>query len=218
MPSSLGTASLATDLRALLRRQRGEPVLEVGVAGVAPVILDQDARRHAGRDQERQLVGAVVEHLDGAEIRAAAQLAREIDQEAGRLASIDPGRGEDAASGDRAERHADHQLGVVRDAVATRRVGEPPVAREVTRAVVLDVGGSRGHQLAVLPRGEMAGPPAAPRRGARARLERLEEGPAHERIVAGLEHAVPRFARDLGEIAEDLELDRRCPARIESSE
>src|SRR6185369_104050 len=94
-----------------------------------------------------------------------------------------------------------------RHAVAAGRVGEAPVAREVAGAVVLDVGGRCGNQLAVAPGGEMAGPPAASRRHARARLQRLEERPAHERVVVGLEYAVPGFARNLGEIAIDLELD-----------
>ena len=66
-------------------------------------------------------------------------------------AAIDAGRGEEAPSGVRRERHADQQLGIVADAGALGRVGPSVVEHELAHAVALEVERAGGDDLFLRP-------------------------------------------------------------------
>jgi hypothetical protein len=87
-------AALAVDLVAAFAPEPGEPVVELLVARVVPVVLDADAELEAERPQRLDLVRAAEVHVHAGELALARDLEQRRAQPRQPLAALRAGRGQ----------------------------------------------------------------------------------------------------------------------------
>jgi hypothetical protein len=160
-------APFLADFLAFGLGEAGQEIVEIPVAGVAPVKLHAVAEFQPGVSQPAGFFGIRKEHVEGGGAGLAHFLQHLPDQRlpACRVAT------ENARAGDGRERHGRQPLGVVVQPVAPVGVGPGPVEHVFAVGVALEIQRHGGHQACRLPTAQRG---AAPSRcgGRRSRMFR----------------------------------------------
>ncbi len=207
-------APFALRLLALVRRERGEEVVEAAIAAIAPVELAVAAQQPAPRRPAASWSAASTNSrcTDETPRRSAAARLRPRAARRARAARQVAAHQQSRARG-RRERRGDHELGVVGEAVA--RIGLRPreIEHEFAVGMGLQPGGGRRREPARVVQRDDERAPAGARTDALAVLERTQEFVPEERIAARGER-IPARRIEARDALVDVDAQRHSGPRV----
>jgi hypothetical protein len=161
-------------------REGAQEILEVAVAGVAPVELHAASLEEAARAQRLRVSRRGEKHVQ----RREPGIAREAHHGVRELHARLLGRGEQPRARRGSERHCAKELWIVGDAMALVGFGPGPVEYVFAERVRFGVERHRAFEARALPQREVLRLPARTRGGATGGVKRVEERVGYRRIAA----------------------------------